>query len=399
MGLTSRPLPDADAPLRDCIDFISGSGLCRQALSAPEPPALANLVRDFLEQIFRLQQSCHLPEFTDHGLSHLCSLVDRLSGWTLTPDGPTERPLVSQLTPTEAGVLLLATLFHDIGMLSQRVDDLPVRERLITQPRLDDIANWVRHTHVKRLEGLVARLLEVTGHSVFLNHECIQRAMRVGAAHQSWPEAWQGQDVTGRDAGLAALLAVSDLLDEDSERCDTHTLLAHRQGNSLNYAHWLRHSLSVTRATVQRGVVSVRFGKLVGTNETLLPVYAALRNHFRIVLLYAEPLRHVSVELKSPEFVPATGFPAEAAAGGDSWRSIPGFATQTALLFHLLRSFFSEALLDTRRLEPERIRQLEAIGLEPVDLSLLHTVPGSIEGRSEYEQGFHALLLADTSTP
>src|SRR5882762_1085064 len=122
MKIRSRTLPDSDEILHTSSDFIGASQLYRRALLEPQPPSLAIFIRDLTEQIYRLQSSCHLPEFTDHGLSHLCSLVERISGWTLASTLQTFDPLDSLLSPSEAGVLLLATLFHDVGMLSQRYE-------------------------------------------------------------------------------------------------------------------------------------------------------------------------------------------------------------------------------------------------------------------------------------
>lgn len=122
-----RPLPDTDLSLRDASDFIFESVLSRKALLNPSPPSLAVFLREIIGSIHRLTVSCHLPEFTDHGLNHLCSLVDRISRWT-SPSGGTPRLVVENLEPSECAVLLLATLIHDVGMLSQRPEDLPTTE-------------------------------------------------------------------------------------------------------------------------------------------------------------------------------------------------------------------------------------------------------------------------------
>lgn len=75
--------------------------------------------------IHRLTASCYLPEFTDHGLSHVCSLVERISTWTCEQGTEASQLLVERLSADERATLLMAVLFHDIGMLSQRPDDLP----------------------------------------------------------------------------------------------------------------------------------------------------------------------------------------------------------------------------------------------------------------------------------
>jgi hypothetical protein len=393
MKIDSRPMPDIAVGLRDCTDFIMGSQLCRRALAEPQPRSLANFVRDLLEHIHRLQTSCHLPEFTDHGLSHLCSLVHRMSEWTVADERGSIR-LVYKIEADEAAVLLLATLFHDIGMLSQWPEDLPLENRIGGIPRIEDIAAWVRRTHVIRMRGLVERVMG-PAHVDICRHEIIRRAFRVGAAHQKWPEDWTRDGIAGRDAGLAALVAITDLLDEDAVRCDTATLVAHRQGNALNYAHWLRHSLTIERVMVEVDTVSVRLGRLAGTDEVLQSVYSALRNHFRLIGLYASPLDEIGVRIPALVFDPPSGIPKELPTLDLEWKSIRGLATQSALLFHLLRSFMSEALIDDRVLSSERIEQLQVCGLEPVDLAVLQEVPGTIEGRSEDEQIFYALLLPE----
>jgi hypothetical protein len=152
-----RTLPDPDLSLRDASDFIFGSALARKALSDPHPRDLAVFLRDLIQTIYRLTQSCHLPEFTDHGLGHLCSLVDRLSQWTSADASPVL--IVDQLSPEEASILLIGTLLHDIGMLSQRPEDLPGTHA--SKP-IQDIPTWVRRTHVGRMERLARHLIELT---------------------------------------------------------------------------------------------------------------------------------------------------------------------------------------------------------------------------------------------
>ena len=316
-----------------------------------------------------------------------------MSEWSLASVGDSPSFLVDQLTPSEAAILLLAVLFHDVGMLSQRPEDLPIGERGAGLPRIDDVASWVRRTHVTRMRGLVSRLLSRSEHESLLTYTIVLRAFAVAAAHQRWPEGWSTVDVPGRDRGLAAVLAIADLLDEDSLRCDTSVLVAHRQGNALNYAHWLRHSLTISRVSVINGVVEVSLGRLPQTDEAVAPVYAALRNHFRLANLYHSELATIGITLGASQFEPAAGIPTATTTVGEEWRSIRGFNTQAALVFHLLRSFMSEALLDTRVLPSERISALRRVGLESVDMTAFRALPGTIESRSEDEQVFRALLL------
>jgi hypothetical protein len=63
-----RALPDPDIPFRDANDFIFDSALCRRALHRHDPPAFPVFLRELIAGIHRLTASCHLPEFTDHGL-------------------------------------------------------------------------------------------------------------------------------------------------------------------------------------------------------------------------------------------------------------------------------------------------------------------------------------------
>src|SRR3712207_3623284 len=103
--LHDRPLPDPDLNLRDSRDFILGSRLARQAFNS-DWDGISLVARDLIESVYRLVLSCHMPEFTDHGLPHLCSLIDRISRWSLL-DG---KLLVDSITPNEAATLLFATL-------------------------------------------------------------------------------------------------------------------------------------------------------------------------------------------------------------------------------------------------------------------------------------------------
>jgi hypothetical protein len=161
-------LPDPDLSLRDASDFIFDSALCRHALRNPHPPALAVLLREFIAGIHRLTVSCHLPEFTDHGLGHLCSLVDRLSRWSTSSSGVVPKLVVDDLTEEECAVLLLATLLHDIGMLSQRPEDLPPGSPQAIAKPLRDVPTWVRRTHIPRMERVARRLLSTRPSPLFL---------------------------------------------------------------------------------------------------------------------------------------------------------------------------------------------------------------------------------------
>jgi hypothetical protein len=192
---------------------------------------------------------------------------------------------------------------------------------------------------------------------------------------------------------LAAIVAVADLLDEDANRCDTKTLVQHRHGSLLNVAHWLRHSLSANRVLVEAGVIRVRHARPPGTASQLAPVFAALRNHYRLTLLYNESLERVGAGLLAPiQFDPPSGVPTVEASGLEDWHMVDGFNTQSALVFHLLSSFMSQALLDNHRLDDDVINRLRSQGLEPVDLVSFQAIRGNRERRSPDELAFRALI-------
>ena len=393
-----RSLPDPELGLRDARDFIVGSPLARRALSCSEP-SLPLFLHDMLDAVYRLVQSCHLPEFTDHGLPHLCSLVDRISRWELPP-GSDRTCLPDALSPNEAAVLLLATLMHDIGMLSQNPVDLPATAtRLQSKANWSDVATWVRATHVARLERLTRRLLIPYGHENFLATPMFSNAADIARGHQQWPHEWSGTWCdNARFRGLAAVVAVSDLLDEDSARCDTTTLLQHREGNELNRAHWLRHALTRNRILVEKGHIRIDMDKPPNTTDVLKPVYSALRNHFRLVGLYEKDLKHIDAPITNIDLHPSTGMPADECAALKDWQRIRGFPNEYALCFQLLRTFMSPVLKDERRCDPFMLAQLRVASLEDVDHRMLLACEGTAEPRSQYEKTFTAIALSDTST-
>ncbi len=387
-----RVLPDPEISLRNAADFIFDSSLCRAALSEDTPPEFAVLVRDIIGAVHRLTVSCHLPEFTDHGLAHLCSLVDRICRWTPPPGRGAPPTVVEDLANSECAVLLLATLLHDIGMLSQRTEDLedPADPRWTKGYR--EIANWVRRTHIARTRGLVSRLFRSSYPAFFEPGSLLLRSIPVAKAHGSWP--WQADfnSLPDRDSALAAIVAVADLMDEDSNRCDTRTLVEHRQGTLLNKAHWIRHGLTANRVIVEGGVIRVRLTRPPGTASQLTPVYAALRNHYRLALLYSAALEQVNAGLLAPIiFDPPTGIPTVEAISLGDWNDIEGLGTQSALVFHLLSSFMPEATLDERRVAEETIDRLRLQGFEPVDLTNFQATRGSHERRSPDELAFRAM--------
>lgn len=389
---TMRSLPDPEVSLRDASDFIFDSLLCRGVLRDPHPSSLALLLREVISGIHRLTVSCHLPEFTDHGLGHLCSLVDRLSRWTSGSSGDAKSEVVEGLTAEECAVLLLATLLHDIGMLSQKPEDLPPGDPNASAKPFRDVPTWVRRTHIARMEGVLQRMLRGTEFENSVTDPIVQRAMNVAKAHGTWPWKWDTTILPGRDTGLAALVAVADLLDEDSARCDSATLLRHRYGTAENCAHWIRHGLTQGRVFVERGCVSVRLARPPGTDAQLNVVFTALRNHFSLVMLYLRELGQVGAGLHGVQFDPPLGSVSLVAEELAGWNELEGFGTQRSLIYHVLGSFMPEALMDDRRLDTDTLRRLTSLGISTVDLTSYYKIRGSSEPRLSSEQAFLALL-------
>jgi len=188
------------------------------------------------------------------------------------------------------------------------------------------------------------------------------------------------------------MLAVSDLLDEDSNRCDTGTLLRHRQGTHLNCAHWIRHGLTGNRVLVQNGVIAVKIRRPPDTDAQLAPAYRALRNHYRLCLRYLDELAQVNAGLIRITFDPEDGCPQSVATELQGWNRLTGFRTHSAFLFHLLNSFMAEAILDSKRLSTTDLTQLRALGLQDIDLTEFHRIRGGLELHSTEEQAFQALI-------
>lgn len=387
-----RSLPDPDLSLRDASDFIFESAVCRRALLRPEPASLAVFVRDLASLIYRLTVSCHLAEFTDHGLHHLCSLIDRISRWTTQQGGVHSRLVIDGLEPSECAVLLLATLLHDIGMLSQRPEDMPQLQPQSESKGVSSVSDWVRTTHVDRMEPLTRRLFPAGEYTDVMESAVLARAFTVARAHGQWPSNWGPLPFAGRDAGLAAILAVADLLDEDSNRCDTSTLLRHRQGTHLNCAHWIRHGLTGNRVLVQDGVIAVVLRRPPDTDAQLAPAYSALRNHYRLCFRYLDQLAQINAGLIRITFDPEDGCPESMAEELQDWNQLTGFGTQSAFLYHLLNSFMPEAILDSRRVSPVDVVQLRALGMQDIDLTEFHRIRGRLELHSADEQAFGALV-------
>ena len=398
----ARPLPDPQSSLYEARDFIFDSILGRRALEDCSR-GLAPFLTDLLDATYRLSQSCHLAEFTDHGVPHLCSLVDRISRWDLSrKGGKAGQPLPQLIAPTRARTLLVATLIHDLGMLSQNPEDLPLAHPASVEPsQWTNFASWVRRTHVMRLPRLLRRVMgsysrdyERLCNEAEPENLCI--AIDVAMAHQQWPWDWAGDwqdDSTNR--ALAAVVSVADLLDEDSARCDTETLLKHRGGDELNRAHWIRHALTSNRVMIVNGSIRVEFRRPPQTGLVMAPLFAALRNHFRLVLLYAKELAAIGAPILTINLQPSAGIPPDESPRLDRWMEIDGFENEHAITFQLLRTFMPEALKDSRRCDAATLAHLHPASLEDVDRMLLERPEGFKEPRLLAEQTFEAIARTE----
>lgn len=384
-----RILPDFQMEFVQATEFILSSELARKAFESPPFDNFGNIIRDVIQDIDRLADNCHMPEFTDHALPHICSLVKRVSEWGIAD------AWLSQLTPAEAGYLLFSILIHDIGMLSQNPADLlNDQERLSLG--LSDVATWVRKTHVDRIEGLLRRLATSRCLENIANTDHFSIIIALAKAHQSWP--WQkgftdiehlnvGDIDQDRLKGLAAIIAVADLLDEGNNRCDTITLIKHRQGSLLNKAHWLRHSLTANLVGVARKTIEVNFVKPTGSENELQQVYRALRNHYRLVKLYDTELNVLHAGIERINFNTSYGVPRDDWNYQESWESLKAWLPCPTE--QLLMTFMPEA----RNEESDQAekRQFEKIGLELLDLENYKNFIGRKELLTDEERIFSQL--------
>ena len=380
--MATQQFPDFQLPVREASSFILDSHLARRALRCREE-GISLFLRDLVSEIDSLAQSCHLPEFTDHGLPHLCSLIDRASEWTVG-DGT---PLVDQLTFDESATLLIALLVHDLGMLSQNPDDEPPPSTV----SFFDVATWVRRSHIARLRCLMSRVFDGSEHSQTVRGDLVQNAITVAELHGRW--GWQFPDsLDPRTRGLAAIVAVVDLLDEDARRCDSRTLLSHRKGTVENKAHWIRHSLTSSRVMIKRNRVGVTIVSPAGTTSLIAPVFDALRNQYLLINAYKHELRPFGFQRLDIIFNMPAGLPDTSGEQLPLVGQIDEFATESALVYHLLNTFFPEALLDRSRIAPESLTHLENLDLASVDLALFEQVRSSMDFRSTQERSFRAIL-------
>ena len=162
----------------------------------------------------------------------------------------------------------------------------------------------------------------------------------------------------------------------------------------MNRAHWLRHGLTSNRLLVKRGRIFVNMHCPPGQTPQLLPVFGALRNHFRLVSLYAADLQSVGAEIQNIDFDPGTGIPTAVNPVLTGWDELPEYANAQALCVHLLRSFMPEALKDVDRLSPGDLTHLRRAALEDVDLTPLQVAHPGHEPGTDIEHAFHAIAGA-----
>jgi len=349
-------------------------------------PCAANFLRDLLEEVDKMATSCQMNEFTEHGLPHLLSLVQRIQAWT-KGDGTL---LLDSLSHDETFLLLFAILSHDVGMLAQREDDLDDADRVKHARVFADLPLWVRRTHVERLEGIIRRSLR-NAYAEFLDSRLFSLGVSLARSHQYWPGEYgyceleplaiEAGFCPSRVKAMAGVLAVADLLDEDSGRCDTMTLFANKAGNLMNRAHWLRHLLTYEALRVEQGVITVRIRVPTNLAGRIDNALEGLKNHLRLAQAYNTVLETLNAGIRL--FFP----------GIDIQDSVPEHPSLQMLLcepdVHLMRTLPDIALPSAVEGEPSGtpVTYLN-ITLVTVDRSVFDKAlgpGGSRSGRSDLE--------------
>lgn len=179
-----KEIPDFDIELAQATDYILRCPLANKAFSCPPFQNFANIVTDTIRWIDQLADNCHMPEFTNHALPHICSIVKRASEWG-ERDG-----WLKDTTPQEAGYLLIYEKdqmdFHTaeqihVNLLDNRynnyVDEIPVTIPVqepyqglldvllyflrphITSESLDIYLNYLKEYHYETLKDDFATFL------------------------------------------------------------------------------------------------------------------------------------------------------------------------------------------------------------------------------------------------
>lgn len=363
-----KNIPDFDAEFSQVIEYIFNSDLAHKTFEKPPFDNYANILRETVTAIDRLADNCHMPEFTNHALPHICSVVKRASEWAVNSGW------IQKISSQECGYLLLALVIHDMGMLSQDPTHLPDNEKMISLKGLADISTWVRKTHVTRLDKLYR---EIISNQFNGNEENLELIIKMASTHSIWP--WDKRfDVPNelcektntrkeKILALCAVIAVTDLLDEDANRCDTITLIKHKRGNIDNIAHWIRHALTVRISSVDGNKLTIKFRRLPNLQNDFEIVYRALRNHYRLIKLYNPKLATIDASIEIIDFLPSDGITEYIDDIGNSlgiWQD--NIELKYNFKERLLNTFMPEAKCIYYDEETEK--HIKEIGLETISL-------------------------------
>ena len=301
-----KNIPEFNAEYAQVVEYIFDSDLAKKTFQDPPFKNYNNILRETLAAIDRLSDNCHMPEFTNHALPHICSVIKRASEWGVNSGW------IEKISSQESGYLLLALVIHDIGMLSQDSSHLPDNKKIDSKKGMSEISTWVRKTHVDRLEKLFFSIVADQSKGI---EDSIKLIIEMASTHSVWP--WEAKFDVSTDLckksnvnkenilSLCAVIAVTDLLDEDSNRCDTITLIKHKHGTIENISHWIRHALTVSVSAVENKKIRIKFRTLPNLPSDFIKVYQALRNHYRLIKLYNSHLCHIGGEIDGVEFDPS----------------------------------------------------------------------------------------------
>lgn len=301
-----KNIPEFNAEYAQVVEYIFDSDLAKKTFQDPPFKNYNNILRETLSAIDRLSDNCHMPEFTNHALPHICSVIKRASEWGVNSGW------IEKISSQECGYLLLALVIHDIGMLSQDSSHLPDNKKIDSKKGMSEISTWVRKTHVERLEKLYFSIVADQSEGI---EGSIKLVIEMASTHSVWP--WDARFDVSTDLckknnvnkenilSLCAVIAVTDLLDEDSNRCDTITLIKHKHGTIDNISHWIRHALTVNVSAVENKKIKIKFRKLPNLPSDFINVYQTLRNHYRLIKLYNSRLCHIGGEIDGVEFDPS----------------------------------------------------------------------------------------------